>query len=358
MPTPTTYTYSISSNIITQKLNSGGLHKEILDSVISVSLSGINGETGSDQFYIIFKDVLSPEEELILDNLIENHNGEEISKTQKVTIDDKSEIQKAIPVIAYKPEEESFARATHDFCNKTTWYTNSVRVENESVTHTSLVMELSNKNVIDVLYGNISRQDLLQEYKISVYDNGVEIPQYTINSVDGENIKTENYHVDHKLGKITLVNAPSGNLTVDYSYATSSEWVLQPAEGSMLIIEHSEIQFATNVEINTPLRFEIWIGNPYYAVEGHPYEGMQKIPYQAIQYNSIKDFVNEANLGTGTIPPIDNLPECVVFPFDYATIKPFRYSVGAELRIRAVNDIELNGSFGTATFYLIKRNEI
>lgn len=360
MPTPTNYTYSIETDIISKKLNSSRLHSSITASNISIALSGISNEVGSDNFDIGFKDVLSPTEETELDSIVENHSGEiPSSEVHKVVIDenDKSKIQKAISVIVHKPENESFARATHDFCNKTTWYTNSIRVLAETVTPVSGVITLSNKNVIDVIYGNINRQDLLQEYVINVYDDGVLIPHFTMELVEGENVKTFNYVVDHKLGKITLENTPTGDVTVDYSYATNSEWILQPEEGSMLIIEHSEIQFSIDINVNTPLRFEIWVGNPYFAVVGHPYEGIPKIPYQVVQYNSVKDLVNEANLGTGTIPAIGNLPECVVFPFNYATIKPFKYSQGAELRIRAVDDIELDGSFGTATFYLIKRDD-
>jgi hypothetical protein len=132
---------------------------------------------------------------------------------------------------------------------------------------------------------------------------------------------------------------------------------LQPDPGKTLIVEHSEVQFAIDVEITNPLRFEIWVYNPYYGVQGHPYEFMEKIPYQTIQYNSIKDLVNEANLGTGTIPAMTGMPECVVFPFNYASIKPFASSVGAELRVRALNDLEITGSFGTATFYILLKDD-
>jgi len=254
-----------------------------------------------------------------------------------------SVLQHAQPVIIHKQEEESFARATHDFCNKTTWYSNSVRVEGEILSDpVGLVYTCANTVLIDVLNGNVNRQDTLQEYAIKVYDGGIPKTDFT---------------VEHTTGKITLLTAASGELTVDYSYPTDSEWVMKPNVGKMLLIEHSEIQFSTDVSVNSPLRFEIWVSNPYYAVEGHPYEGMEKITYQTVQYNSIKDFVNEANLGTGVIPAIGNLPECAVFPFNYASIKPFKYSQGAELRIRSVDDVELEGSFGTATFYIVKRDE-
>jgi len=268
----------------------------------------------------------------------------------------KSDIQKALPVIILKSEDDSFARATHDFCDRTTWYTESVRVEGEVPTlDTGLTYSLANPNVIDVVNKKVNRQDTLPQYRIVVYDDGVEISAYTVN---------------HAEGKITLDGTPSGALTVDYSYENGSEWIIQPLSGKVLIIEHSEIQFAIDVSMTSPLRFEIWVYNPLFnpastiLPEDPTYNPMADAPrnqlrfqFQNVQYNGMKDLVNEANLGTGTIPAIDDLPECVVFPFNYASIKALKSSQGAQIRVTSVGDAEISGSFGTATFYCLTKDE-
>lgn len=262
------------------------------------------------------------------------------------SLNSKTLIQGAIPVVNYKPEESSFAKATHDFTNKTTWYTDSIRVEDEIATNSgdNLTYNLANDYVIDVVNGIVNRQDTLQAYAVIVKVDDVVVTNYTIN---------------HLVGSITFDSSTTGTVKVTYSYATTSTWKMQPDAGKILIIEHSELQFSTDVEMNTPVRFEIWISNPYYGAPGHPLEFYTgKLEYQTVQYNSIRDIINESNLGTGLIPKVGDLPTDIhVFPFNYVTVKPFQHSVGAELRIRCVGDLELTGSYGTASFYLVSRDE-
>lgn len=256
-------------------------------------------------------------------------------------------VQSAIPVAIYKPETSGFARATHDFCNKTTWWQNSVEVIGETPTLLSVVnftYQLSNTNIIDCYSGAINRQDLLQEtHGHKVYVNGAEVTNYTI---------------DYKQGIINFETLPVGTITVDYHYATNSKWKLEPKEDKVLIIEHSELQFASDVGINTPLKFEIFVNNPFFGSPGHPWEFLEKIPYETVQYNSMRDFINESNLGAGVIPQVADLPTDIhVFPFNYTTVKPLAFSQGTELIISCVDDVELDGSFGTATFYLLNKDE-
>lgn len=336
-------------------INPAKLYQEILDSNITIAPNPPI-QDGSDAI-ISFKAEISTSEETTLDGLISSHDpSEENEEVQKVEISGKSDIQNATPVILYKSEKESFARATHDFTDKTTWYSKSVRVDGEQPSVSGLEYSLANTNIIDVVNKKINRQDTLQEYKVVVYEGGTEI--------------TEGFTINHTSGVITFSEEPAGAITVDYSYENGSEWIIEPDDGKILIIEHSEVQFATDVTMTVPLRFEIWAYNPLFdvgqtpVVEDPNYNPMTDAPrnqlrfqFQNVQYNSVKDLVNEANLGTGTIPAIDDLPECVVFPFNYASIKVLKSSEGAQIRVKALNDTELGGSFGTATFYCLTEGE-
>lgn len=314
--------YQIPSEMLTHYSVNEELLTDIMNGDASISIDGVS-------------DIDSKP------NMLNALSGNEIN------ISGKSKIQGAIPVTMYKPEEESFTRATHDFTNKTTWYSNSIRISDETLTTSDdLTYSAVNDYFIDVIGKVLNRQDLHQDKAIIIKVDDV--------------VVDDGFTIDHVSGEVTFSTAQTGKtIKCSYNYATNSEWILKPDANKLLIIEHSEVQFSKDVEINTPLRFEIWVYNPGHLVVGHPYEhyGL-KIPYQNIQYNSIRDLVNEANLGTGYIPQMGDLPgDILVFPFNYVSVKPFASSVGAELRIKSVNDVELTGSYGTATFYLISRNE-
>lgn len=338
-------------NILTQtlngKVNTVKLMGEIDASPIPETVSRI--DTQSSMMNIYFNSEINEAAEIILVSIVANHDGAptvEVVAPTEVTISDKSVIQGAIPVINLKPEDSSFTLATHDFCDKTTWFTNSVGMVDETLTTSDdLTYSAVNDFFINVIDAIINRQDLHQDKAIVIKVDDV--------------VVTSGFTINHRNGEVVFDIAQTNKVVkCSYHYATNSEWIIGPSEGKTMIIEHSEVQFAKDVEINTPLRFEIWAGNPYYAVEGHPYQGMPKIPYSNIQYNSVRDLINEANLGTGFIPKMGDMPDDIlVFPFNYISVKAFKYSQGAELRIRAVNDLELTGSYGTATFYLLSKDE-
>lgn len=248
--------------------------------------------------------------------------------------------------IEAKSDLPSFPMSTHDFCNKVTWYTNSVRVIDEILsTGDGITYAAANDYFIDVTNGLTPRQNL---YAVS---HGVVV------KVD-DVIVTSGFTIDHVAGEIVFDSVQVGTVKCTYSYATDSKWKLVPDSGKVLNINKSEIQFATDVQVTVPLVFEVTIANPYVAIEGHPYFGIPRLSAKKVQYNNMRDFVNEANLGQGYIPQIGDLPtNIIVFPFNYISNQPIQSSYGAELIISSLNDVELTGSYGTATFYLTSRSE-
>lgn len=334
------YVYSIADDTANGVVNTDTLNQEIFDSTILIAVLSI--VTVGDVLTITFKGNLSTQEESLLDTIVSNHEGLEINTPDLITVqgfENATPINKAIPVAVFKPEYQSFARATHDFTNKCTWYTDSVRVLNETANPISLVLfGLANTNIIDVVNGVINRQDTLQQYRVVVKVNGVEV--------------TSGFTINHVTGQITFAVAllVTDVVTVDYSYATTSRWVIAPSSGKTLIINHSELQFSTDVQVTRPLRFEIWVYNPM--------DLPNKFIYEAVQYNSMKDIIQEANLGQGLIPQVADLPTDIhVFPFNYVTVKPMGHSIGAELVIKTLDDEPIGGSYGTATFYLTSKDE-
>lgn len=74
MPTPTKYTYSIINNTLNGKVNTDTLTTEITTSIIIIALDHI--DTNGDILDIWFKDILSLEDQAILNTIISSHTGE------------------------------------------------------------------------------------------------------------------------------------------------------------------------------------------------------------------------------------------------------------------------------------------
>ena len=264
-------------------------------------------------------------------------------------------------VAIYKAEGSSATKVTHDFTDPCTWYSKAILVSDKALTLDSgSIYSCGDVNLIDAVHGRIYGEDELTTngqhwkvnlgqgqpdgriYRVKVYDNGVLLTEDT------------NYTINYEQGKFDFTGYTiNGALTATYYKATAPTFILAPTPGKILIIEHAELQLSIDCDMSHPINFEVWVYHPNQA----QYPGL-KIPYQMISYNNIKDIINACNEGTGTFPAMSGLQnEVVVLPFKYATVKPFRSSLGAELRITMNNNLPISGEWGTATFYILSQNE-
>lgn len=256
-----------------------------------------------------------------------------------------------------KPDDSSAVLITHDWCNKETWYQRSIRVEGENLTNASGKLYNSSKAFwIDLAHGKVYEEDKISAtYLPVVKDSGTVINE------------GEHFDVDYKLGNITLKDTytATGVISADFSYATSSDFMIEPKPGKILALEHSELNFLKDVVIDKHIIFEIWVGNPGFNVglpesETNP----MRVRYGYTTYKNEKDLISAGNQGQGSIPKFGNMTDDVlVFPFHYLTVKPFKSSLLTQLRVRLSKDIngsdtELNGSWGTAAFYVVSHDEI
>jgi hypothetical protein len=238
---------------------------------------------------------------------------------------------------------------THNYCDKTTWYSGSTRIvgndgygavltPNDGYTTYSSV----DGYWVDVKHGKITGEDVI----VSTYT-----PVVRVNDV----VKTEDtdYAVDYKLGKVTFTSALTANDTVKaiYSKAGSSTFTIAPDAGKKLRVLYTEAQFAINTKLIKPITFQLYITNPY-----NP--GGAKIPYgNPDTYKSGYDFANVGNSGA-YIPAFAGIHEdLIVVPFNYATVKDLPSSAGAEIRIFTQNDVPCDGYFGTLTAYCLSESE-
>ena len=270
-----------------------------------------------------------------------NYLGNLIPPTIK--LNKSSSVTGTSEVIVKKPEGSSGSIASHNWTDPCTWYTESIRVTGETlILNTGKIYDIANSNIIDLIHGRVSDEDdISSSYLVKVYDNGVE--------------KTEDtdYTVDYENGKITFVDiyTVTGPVTADYSYENGSEFRLVPESGKRLDLEHAELQFSKDIDMNSSyIDFDIWVYNPL--------DLPNKILYKRKRYKNIKDILNSANLGQGEVPVIAGLLNPVlVFPFNYVTTQSLLSSQGAELRISINDDKPLLGEWATTTFYITSEAE-
>lgn len=261
-------------------------------------------------------------------------------------INRKSDIQDIQEVSIHKAEAPSTTKVSHDWTDPTTWYQDSKKVETETLTTTDdLVFSGQNQNWINLVSGNLYDEDRISEpYKVKVFEDGVEI--------------TSGFSIDYKNGQVIFENSKNGStVTVTYHYARSSKWCLTPNANSILILEHAELNLSSNVKMNAPISFNILASNPQFNPEQPVSEtNPEKVIVQSIKYKNEKDIINAGNKGQGQIPAFGNLTNpTLVFPFEYATVKPLDSRQGVQLCLQIEDDKPYDGSYATASFYVISK---
>jgi hypothetical protein len=287
----------------------------------------------------------------VLSNKILIDNGEQLSvkKDQSLDVkgikqDDLLGIQK---VAVLKPSGESYTLATHDLCDPCSWERGSTEVTGEALSsNNDLTFTSVNSHWIDLTHGRYYKEDDLSNKKEpKVYIDGV--------------IQTDGYSVNYDSGSITFDNPVLGFVTCDYYHSNTSEWVLEPSQGKKLNLEHAEIQFGKDINMNAPLSFKVMAYNPYFNPAEPPSdENPLRVQYSEIKYKSIKDVIIGANLGQGYIPKVSGLQnDVVVFPFNYSTIIPIQSSLGMQIVVSIEGHQPYAGEFAVCTFYLLEENE-
>lgn len=239
---------------------------------------------------------------------------------------------------SFKPVGQDFTIVSHDWCDKTTWFGDSISVSGETLTDSGdgLTFNSTHTHWIDLTHGKFYKEDTIaSSYQVKVYDNGV--------------LQTTGYTVNYSLGTVTFNASPTGPVTADYNYATTGTFYIKPSSGKSLHLEHAELQFSKDVFVDKAISFEVWAYNPY--------DLPNKVMVDVIKYKNEKDVINSSNLGQGYIPQFGNLPnDILVFPFNYAAVREMKSSQGVELRL-SIGDTPLTGSYATVSFYCLSEDE-
>ena len=263
-----------------------------------------------------------------------------------------------LSMISQEPREGSeLIEVTHNFCNATTWWTQSQRIDNESLTDTGdgLIWSSTHANWIDMTHGKIFDEDSIIEevshgYSVVVKSNDVVMSQRNPYETFGGD-----YDVDYNNGHVIFFSSQSGKIiTVDYSHAAGSEWRLVPGDGRKIDVEGAKAQFSEDILLNDDIVFEIWGYNPY--------DLPNKVMYVKSSYRRMVNYIDEAEGSYPVIPAIGGPSrgtQAAVygFPFRYGTVRRLRSSQGIELRVKLKNEHVFGGEHATATFYCTTKDE-
>lgn len=242
---------------------------------------------------------------------------------------------------------------SHNWCDKCTWYGQSVRVLGETLsTEDGYNFSSQHQYWVDLTHGRVYREDLVSStYKPKVYVDGIVKTERTPFATSGGD-----FEINYENGTVLFYSDQTGKtITSDYSYQNGSRFIVAPKSGKKLWVEKSEVQFSVDVEINDTIHFQAWATNPY--------NPSQKIPVtEKTSYKVARDFVDEAQGVYPQVPAFGGtrrgLPCAhIVFPFNYLQIKEIKYSQGVEIRVWLEKNTCFGGTFGTATFYCTSFDE-
>jgi len=319
--------YSYNYNI--DLFNIDRLTHEINSSNVTIALDNITSIGSSIDIY--FKAELSESEILILDDIISNHSGEPLVEDILYKVDinnvEKTAIEGGLKVSQTKLEGSSSILVSHDFCDPTTWWNNSERVVQETLsTSDSLNYFSSNENVnwIDLVSGKVPYEDRISgEYLVKVYVDDVEV--------------TTGFAIDYSLGKITFSsNQGESVVKVDYSYENGSTWVIKPSTGKILKLLGTRVRSAVNLDMTDGrhMEFQLYVGGQAY---GSP-----------TVYKNLKDFIKCAMGDIHICPKFGQLAnDIITFDFNYVTSKDLKSAYAMEIHIKISNDVPISGEWST-----------
>jgi hypothetical protein len=263
-----------------------------------------------------------------------------------------------IPPVVGSTKPNIGARAwvfSHNFCDKTTWYGDSIRITDEAVgigNGSLAIFTLDNQNVIDLSHGRVSDED----YIVETYRPVVKIDGVTKTETEfGES--AADYSIDYANGSITFTTPPINGavITASYSYSppnAGSTLYVRPEPGKKLVITVSEAQLFQDFAMTDNLISALFTYNPALGAPPAKFE----YPGTRSRYKRLYDFINYT-LGSFPVIPAFSTGEraltqdVIHLRYDYQSVITLDDAYGAELRIWMEHHRPFTGTAATITFY-------
>jgi len=251
---------------------------------------------------------------------------------------------------------------SHNWCDKTTWYTDSVRVVDEIATNSgdNINYLLNDGYIIDTFHGKLFLEDFLKDSDGNSYRVQVKVNDLLVDEVDPHD-NVGDYTVDYINGKIIFNSElnPSDVVKVTYHYATTSTFLIKPDANKKLNISIAEVQFSQDIELTDSILFQP-VG--YVDVFAPHLVGVlgsgTKIPLEdPVVYKTINDFQCDAFKAYPSYPKISEntwrgmSQPLLVFDWDYISSTSIYEKYGMEIRVYLQHHKPFNGTYASASFY-------
>lgn len=265
--------------------------------------------------------------------------------TQEVMLHDvdTTHSEKALKVTPTKLEGSSTMLVSHNFCDKTTWYTESERVTSETLTVSggtgNTVFTSEHEYWIDLTHGKVP-----YEHRIA----GDYCCVISVDDVPLTGAAETGFTIDYAAGTVTFDSEQTGVVKACYHYAVGSGWSLTPDPGKILKIIGTHVKFTTdtNLQMDHAISFQLYIMGG-------------AVPYGSPTiYNNMDDVIKCSMGESYRIPAFGvHTKEVLVLPFDYITSKDLPSSIGATIKIKLASDSEIPGTMGMVTANCISVDE-
>jgi len=376
----TAYTYSLKKHFPSGEIYRPNLINEVQGSLIKIKLRDvvIDGDIVSLTFY----DTLDAIDRILLDGntepvtgLIALHNPvkppEEIpvkwltpqpiqfNTPQSIHFDAPQSVHFDSPQLTFlKPINigDRLWAFSHDLCDKTTWYADSIKVTEEVIVPNGIlsVFNLAHNKIIDLCHGLVSDEDKIIapdgfSYCPVVKKNGIILVEREFGEITGGD-----YSINYSLGQITFFTIPAltSTLRITYYYATNSTLYIRPSVDKKLTLLAVECQFSKDLDLKDEINIGIYTYNP--ALGAPPAKFL--FPESFSRFKRTFDFINWTRGAFPIIPGFGGITrgfvqDIIQLRFEYTSPLELAYSSGAELRVWCKNHKELGGEQATFTCY-------
>lgn len=367
----THYTYSLENDFPNHIVASDRLSQEIAQSSIVIALDHI--DTAGDDVVVWFKDPLALADVATLDDIVSVHTGEPLPQNTPMPVTlfgPSGEVAQNADrnlLVATQPRTgDAVTYVTHNFCDATTWFGDSVRVHDELATDTGdgLTWSLEHNPLIDMVHGKVQQEVIYSNdqrkanpsdphgYLVTVtVDDAPVVERHAFWDSDGD------YVVNYENGTLEFFTSRAGSVVkVSYSYANGSTFYVVPDDGFILDIEKAKCIFSEDFIMNDSVVFAMWGYADVFAPELGLPPGT-KIPIAETEYKSLLQFVAESATNMPVLPALGGTSRramrCPWYSvhFYYGTVTRINSTYGMELRLSQARHIPNGGECTIATFY-------
>jgi len=264
--------------------------------------------------------------------------------TNSVILDnvDTTTSEKALKVTPTKLEGSSTMLISHNFCDKTTWWTESARVSSETLSVSGdtddKVFNSQHNFWIDLTHGKVPYEHRLEGYDVVI----------SVDDVPLTGASSSEFKVNYEEGAVTFNESQTGTVKAEYSYAVGSGWNIGPVSGKILKIIGTDVKFTTDAVLDMAhaISFQLYI------MGGAMAYGSPTI------YNTMDDVITCSKGNASVIPAFgEHTKEVIVLPFDYITSKDLPSSLGAMIKIKLANGDPIPGTIGLVVAHCISMDE-